>query len=160
LFQYHHQAFNYFANYAPGTQARADHLKDEAEFITAAKAGHLKAVSFVKPIGEENEHPGYASTPLGNSHLVDLIKAIMSGPDADSTAIIVKWGPGTRVPALVISPLLSRTGVDHTQYDTTSILATIEHRFDLPALSSRDASVNDFSRDFGRGECNTRRCDD
>src|SRR5262249_51616322 len=32
-FQYHHQPFNYYANYAPGTQARTDHLKDEAEFI-------------------------------------------------------------------------------------------------------------------------------
>jgi phospholipase C len=111
-----------------------------------------------------------------------LIKAIMSGPDAKSTAIVVtydefggqwdhvspptgagvsdKWGPGTRVPALVISPLLTRTGVDHTQYDTTSILATIEHIHDLPALSSRDAAVNDLSRDFSRKDCNHRRCDD
>src|SRR5580698_6306450 len=27
-FQFHHQPFNFFANYAPGTPARADHLKD------------------------------------------------------------------------------------------------------------------------------------
>ena len=170
LFQYHHQPFNYFANYAPGTQARTDHLKDEAEFLTTVAAGQLKAVSFVKPIGEENEHPGYASTPVGSNHLVDLIKAIEAGPQAKDTAIIVtydefggqwdhvppptapgvsdKWGPGTRVPAIVISPLLTTTGIDHTQYDTTSILATIEHRFGLAALSTRDAAVNDFSADF------------
>ena len=36
LFQYHHQPFNYFANYAPGTPARR-HLKDEADFLPAAK---------------------------------------------------------------------------------------------------------------------------
>ena len=169
-FQFHHQPFNYFANYAPGTQARAAHLKDEAEFMDAASKGQLKAVSFVKPIGEENEHPGYASTPLGNSHLVDLIKAIMDGPDGKDTAIIVtydefggqwdhvppttapgvsdKWGPGTRVPALVISPRLARSGVDHTQYDTTSILSTIEHRYGLDPLGTRDAAVNDIWHDF------------
>jgi len=38
--------------------------------------------------------------------------------------------------------------VDHTQYDTTSILATIEHRFGLAPLTSRDAAVNDLSTVF------------
>ncbi len=38
-----------------------------------------------------------------------------------------QWGPGTRIPALIVSPdLRSNFVVDHTQYDTTSILATIE----------------------------------
>jgi phospholipase C len=59
------------------------------------------------------------------------------------------FGPGTRLPALVISPFLrDRFVVDHTQYDTTSILATIERRFHLAPLSSRDAAVNDLSRVF------------
>jgi phospholipase C len=171
-FQFHHQAFNYYAAYAPGTQARAAHLKDEAEFMDAASKGQLKAVSFVKPVGEENEHPGYASTTAGSSHLVDLIKAIMDGPDGKDTAIVVtydefggqwdhvppttapgvsdKWGPGTRVPALVISPRLARSGVDHTQYDTTSILSSIEHRYGLDPLGTRDAAVNDIWHDFSR----------
>ena len=35
--------------------------------------------------------------------------------------------------------------VDSTSHDTTSILATIEHRFGLPALSSRDEAVNDVA---------------
>ncbi|HEY7201581.1 MAG TPA: alkaline phosphatase family protein, partial [Candidatus Dormibacteraeota bacterium] len=50
-----------------------------------------------------------------------------------------RWGPGTRVPTIVISPLAKKGFVDHTQYDTTSILRTIEQRWDLPALESRDA---------------------
>jgi phospholipase C len=59
------------------------------------------------------------------------------------------FGPGTRLPALVISPFLRGSFViDHTQYDTTSILATIERRFDLAPLSSRDAAVHDLSRVF------------
>jgi phospholipase C len=59
------------------------------------------------------------------------------------------FGPGTRLPALVISPLLrGRFVVDHTQYDTTSILSTIERRFGLAPLTSRDAAVNDLSSVF------------
>src|SRR5207302_191112 len=45
LFQFHHQPFNYFANFAPGTAMRAAHLRDEVEFMAAAKAGTLKPVS-------------------------------------------------------------------------------------------------------------------
>jgi phospholipase C len=41
LFQYHHQPFNYYVNFAPGTQARTDHLRDEAEFFQTAKDGTL-----------------------------------------------------------------------------------------------------------------------
>ena len=39
--------------------------------------------------------------------------------------------------------------VDQTSHDTTSILATIEHRFGLQPLSSRDAQVADLSTVFG-----------
>ena len=35
--------------------------------------------------------------------------------------------------------------VDHTAHDTTSILATIEHRFNLAPVASRDARVRDLS---------------
>jgi len=164
-FQFHHQAFNYFANYAPGTQARKDHLKDESEFIQAAHNGTLKAVSFIKPIGEENEHPGYTNESEGSQHLVDLVKAIVEGPDGKDTLIIVtydefggqwdhmppppygrrgreakaadQWGPGTRVPALLISRRFNQSGIAHEDYDTTSIIKTLERRFDLAPLGSR-----------------------
>ncbi len=167
-FQFHHQPFNYFAAYAPGRPGRA-HLKDEKEFVAAATAGTLPAVSFVKPYGSENEHPGYASEPQGSDHLVELIQAVVNGPQAKDTLIVVTydefggqfdhvsvpkvdaWGPGTRIPALLISAGMNRSGVDHTQYDTTSILATIEHRFGLAPLSTRDASVNDLTNAIREG---------
>ena len=91
LFQFHHQPFGYFANYADGTQGRVDHLKDEEQFLLDAQNGTLPAVSFVKPIGEENEHPGYGSEPNGSKHLVDLIKAILDGPDGKDTMIVVTY---------------------------------------------------------------------
>jgi acid phosphatase len=162
LFQFHHQPFDYFANYAPGQPGRA-HLQDETSFISAAQSGTLPTVSFVKPYGAENEHPGYASESTGSDHLVDLLQTIENGPQAGNTLVVVTydefggqwdhvsppkvdaWGPGTRIPALVISRSLKHDGVDHTTYDTTSILATIERSYGLAPLSSRDASVNDLS---------------
>ncbi|PZS13784.1 MAG: phosphoesterase, partial [Pseudonocardiales bacterium] len=165
----HHQPLNYFANYGPGQPGRT-HLKDETDFVTSAKKGTLPTVSFVKPYGSENEHPGYASEPDGSDHLVDLLKTILSGPQARDTLVVVTydefggqwdhvpppgsgsptvgasdvWGPGTRIPALILSKSMERSGVDHTVYDTTSILATIEHGLGLNALSSRDAHVADL----------------
>ena len=60
-----------------------------------------------------------------------------------------EWGPGTRIPTLVIAPhLKGEFVVDHTQHDTTSILATIEHRFGLAPLSTRDAAASDLTSVF------------
>ena len=177
LFQFHHQPFVYFSNYAPGTPGRT-HLRDETEFESAIAGStsscNLPSVSFDKPIGEENEHPGYASEPTGSDHLVDLLSAIDGSACAKDTMVIVVydefggqwdhvsppgqggtpgphdiWGPGTRIPALVIAPRLrGNFAVDHTQYDTTSILATIERRWNLAPLGTRDAAVNDLSNVF------------
>jgi phospholipase C len=51
---------------------------------------------------------------------------------------------GIRVPAIVVSPLIPRNLVDHTVYDHTSLLATMEKLFDLPSLTNRDAQANTF----------------
>ncbi len=178
-FQYHHQPFNYFKNYAPGTEARKAHLRDEQEFLAAAHASRhgcaLKPVSFIKPIGLENEHPGYASEHTGSDHLVDLLKAVNDGGCGKRTMVVVtydefggQWdhvpppgqgtatpgpadlhGPGTRIPALVLSPgIRGRFVVDHASHDTTSIVSTIEHRYGLEPLTSRDAAVQDLSTVF------------
>jgi phospholipase C len=178
VFQFHHQAFNYYANYAPGTPGRT-HLQDEQAFLDAAGASgqdcKLNSVSFIKPVGLDNEHPGYASVYRGSNHVVDLISAVQNSACRKDTMIVVTydefggqwdhvsppgqggtagahdvWGPGTRIPALIVSPhLRGDFVVDHTQYDTTSILATIERRYGLDVMGSRDASVNDLSNVFG-----------
>jgi hypothetical protein len=49
----------------------------------------------------------------------------------------------------VLSPhLKGHFVVDHTKYDTTSILATIELRYGLTPLGTRDAAVNSLSNVF------------
>jgi acid phosphatase len=45
-----------------------------------------------------------------------------------------RWGPGTRIPALIISPFARKGFVDKTLYDTASTLRFITHRWSLPPL--------------------------
>jgi acid phosphatase len=187
LFQFHHQPLNYFRSFAPDTPARRAHLRDEQEFLAltrdSRKRCRLKPVSFVKPSGAENEHPGYASEPNGSDHLVRLLRAVLAGRCARDTMIVVtydefggQWdhvpppgqaggpggpsdlhGPGTRIPALIIAPgLRSDFVVDHTSHDTTSILATIERRYGLRPLSSRDRAAAPLRSVFSAGRMEHR----
>ncbi|HEY1990364.1 MAG TPA: alkaline phosphatase family protein [Acidimicrobiales bacterium] len=52
---------------------------------------------------------------------------------------------GFRVPSVVVSPYAKPNYVSHAVYDHTSILAMIERKWNLPALSYRDANANDLS---------------
>jgi phospholipase C len=51
---------------------------------------------------------------------------------------------GVRVPALIISPYIRKGVIDHTQYDHTSMLATVERLFGMKSLTNRDEAANDF----------------
>jgi hypothetical protein len=69
------------------------------------------------------------------------------GPVADAQGqvydrpAIDRWGPGTRVPTIVIAPFARRHHIDHTDYNGVSILALIEHRWRLKPLTARDAKA-------------------
>ena len=155
-FQYHHQPFNYFADMAPGTAARAEHLRDGGlngvKFIAAIDAAMLPQVTFYKPQGNLNEHPGYADVLSGDEHLAEIVAHLEKSPQWPHMLVIItydenggfwdhvappkadRFGPGTRVPTLIISPFAKRGFVDHMLYDTTSILRFITRRFNLPML--------------------------
>jgi acid phosphatase len=172
-FQYHHQPFNYFADLAPGTAARAEHLRDGglggAAFIAAIEAGKLPQVAFYKPQGNLNEHPGYTDVLSGDEHLADIVAHLEQSPQWAHMLVIItydenggfwdhvappkadRFGPGTRVPTPIISPFAKRGFVDHTLDDTTSILRFIIRRFDLPMLQGlalRDKAM----REAGSGK--------
>lgn len=166
-FQFHHQPFAYFEKYADGTEAKAQHLKDTADFYAAVDDGSLPAVVFYKPLGVDNMHPGYAEILSGDREIQRVVEKLQASPTIwNGTAVIVtydengglwdhvpppvvdKYGPGTRVPAVIISPYARHGHVDHTFYDTTSILRLIETRFDLAPLGERDAKANDLTNAF------------
>jgi acid phosphatase len=169
LFQWHHQPFVYYDNYAPWVNGQrnpmsAAHLQDENNFFLDLQNHELPAVSFIKPLGPDNEHPGYASLQQGQQHVADIVDAIRRSPYWGHTVIIVTydehggrwdhvspptsngiWGDGTRVPGLVLGPLAAEHFIDHTQHDTLSILKTIEERFGLDPLTTYDANASSLA---------------
>ena len=188
-FQWHHQCFAYFDNYAPfgttivdpavsgsdplvgnqvgitGSTSSAAHLQDETNFFSDVTNNTLPQVCFIKPVGLNNEHPGYAALQVGMAHVQSIIQAVQQNRSLWAHTMIVItydehggrwdhvapphrdiWGPGSRVPCLVISPYAKQSYIDHTQYDTSSILATIEARFltqggNTTTLNSLDANA-------------------
>ena len=138
----------------------------QLDFVASSKNGTLPSVSFVKPIGIYNEHPGYTNLARGEMHTVELINDVMNGPNGHDAVIIVTYdenggfwdhvappvkdnmGPGTRVPAIIISPYAKKGFVDHTEYETVSILSFIEKRWNLKPLSQRDRNANPLSNVF------------
>jgi phospholipase C len=166
LFQFHHQPFAYYQNYGDGTKLRAEHLQDIKNFKTDITNGKLPQVVFLKEIGQDNEHPGYSSLLHGQLAAMGLVDMVRQSPYWKDSVVIItydengglwdhvappvidRWGPGTRVPTLVISPFAKRGFIDHTVYDTTAILRLIETRFALAPLGARDAGSADMTAAF------------
>ena len=153
-FQYHHQPFSYFKR-----TAQSNNLKDELAFFAALHTSKgLPQVSFIKPIGKFNEHPSYASLSEGQQHVSDIIDSIEQSPYWQETLVIIaydenggrwdhvappintldSWGPGSRVPAIIVSPWSMGGTIDKSTYETVSILKTIEVLFQLQPLGERD----------------------
>jgi acid phosphatase len=165
-FVYHHQPFVYFDNYRPGTVNRAEHLKDLVDYERALTDGTLPTVSFVKFTSLNDEHPSSSSVQGAEEFAVDLIERTRASSVWPRTAIIVtyddfggfydhvppvmqdRFGPGNRVPCLLISPYARRGVVDHTLYSPASILKLLEERFGLPSLTERDANANSLAPAF------------
>jgi len=165
-FQYHHLPFLYFSRFAQDGEARRKHLRDDTAFVEDLRAGRLPAVSFIKPSGALDHHPGYSDVISSQEHVVKFVEAIRASAYWKDVAIIItydeyggrwdhvppprgdRFGPGSRIPAIIVSPYAKRGFVDHTQYDTTSILKFIERRFGLPPLGPRDAAANDLTNAF------------
>lgn len=163
-FQPHHQAFNYYAAFDPVTHAadRAAHLKDYNDLVADATNGTLPPVVFYKPEGLYNQHEGYANLTDGDNKIADLVAKLQASPQYKNMVIVITYdefggvwdhvappkgdliGPGTRIPAIIVSPLAKAGTVDHTQYDTASVLRLIARRFGLdtlPGIAARDAAL-------------------
>jgi phospholipase C len=166
-FQPHHQPFNYFARFAPGTADRAEHLKDGADFEAAIATGKLPAVAFYKPAGRDTQHPSYTDIMSGDAHIAGLLDKLRASPQWNDMLVIVtydenggywdhvppptgpgwgdRWGPGSRIPAILIGPHVKRGYIDSTTYDTTSILKFLTKRFGLEPLPGVRANMGDLT---------------
>ena len=164
-FQPHHQPFDDYAGQDPATQpaARAAHLRDfDSRFLADAAAGTLPTVTFYKPQGNLNQHPGYANLSDGDAHIASVVAKLQNSPQWKHMLIVITYdenggfydhaavpvgdvlGPGTRIPALIVSPFAKRGFIDKTPYDTGSILRFITRRWSLeplPGITGRDAEL-------------------
>ncbi len=165
-FSYHHQPFAFFDRFQKGKADRDRHLKDLADFEADIARGALPPVSFYKPRRGINQHPSASNIKDSDAHVVELLEKLEKSPQWGKMAVIVtydenggfwdhvtppkrdRWGPGVRVPALVVSPFAKRGHVDHTQYDTTSVLKFIELRHGLAPLGSADGAANGLTGAF------------
>jgi phospholipase C len=152
------------------TDVWTQHVVPTAQFVDDAINGALPAVSWVVVNAAQSEHPP-ASVCVGENWTVEQVNAIMLGSDWESTAIFLTWddfggfydhvappvadnfGFGPRVPLLVISPWAKSGFIDHTVLEFSSVLKLIEERFDLDALTERDAESADLidAFDFRHG---------
>ncbi|HST00751.1 MAG TPA: alkaline phosphatase family protein, partial [Usitatibacter sp.] len=117
--------------------------------------------------GVLTQHPSYTDIQSGDIHINDLLSRLEASPQWPHMVVIVtydenggywdhvsppsgdgwgdRWGPATRVPAIIVSPLAKKGYVDHTSYDTTSILKLITRRFALEPLPGVRRNAGDLT---------------
>ncbi|HEX3532266.1 MAG TPA: alkaline phosphatase family protein [Thermoanaerobaculia bacterium] len=140
------------------------------QFITDATAGTLPAVSWLTFPGECSDHAPN-SVCEGENYTVQVLNALMQGPDWCTSAAFVVWddfggfydhmsppnttstvadvyGPGFRVPLLVISPYAKASFIDHSPYEFSSLLKFAEVTFGLSPLTLRDTNTNNMLAAF------------
>lgn len=160
----HHHPFIYFANYGDNSKARKQHLKDEQDFLAAIEKGTLPSVSFYKPTDEFDLHPGYSKLTASESYIGTILSKLERSPQWGHMLVIVtfddsggffdhvappardRFGPGIRIPTILVSPFTKRGAVDHGTYDTTSILKLLEKRFGLKPLNDSYSHAGDLSQ--------------
>jgi phospholipase C len=131
-----------------------------SQVLLDAQRGSLPSLTWVTPDARDSDHPGDGSD-TGPSWVAAVVNAIGSGPDWNSTAIVVVWdewggwydnvpppqldfkGLGIRVPCLIISPYAKRGYVSHTRYEFGSILKFGEQVFKLPPLGPASEGYTD-----------------
>ena len=168
MFQPHHQPFNYYARFAPGTHGPRRAPQGRRRFRARHRRRHACPRSrFYKPAGRYTQHPSYTDVKSGDEHMADILARLRAGPQWGDMLIVLtydenggywdhapppsgpgwgdRWGPGTRIPAILVGPTVKRGFVDHTPYDTTSILKFVTERFGLEPLAGVREKTGDLT---------------
>jgi phospholipase C len=127
--------------------------QSQAQFIADCTSNTLPQVSFITEAPPYDEHPA-ANVQTGMKMIESIVTAVQQSAAWQSTAILITYdeaggffdhvappqldayGPGMRVPMLVVSPHAKPGHVDTTLSDHSSVLKFIETVFGLPTLAS------------------------
>jgi phospholipase C len=142
----------------------SSHVVDLSRYYTDLAAGTLPAVTYIVS-NTSAEHP--PSDPRNGQVLArTVLNALSESRSWDSSAMLLSYDTaggwydhvppptingtvlGPRVPALLVSPYTSPGSIDHTVYDSSSILSFIEHNWSVRPLTSRDRDAPDLSSAF------------
>ncbi|QXX76278.1 alkaline phosphatase family protein [Methylovirgula sp. HY1] len=135
---------------------RTAHLKDTTDLYAGIKSGQLPAVSYVKPSGLVDGHPGSSKLVLFEGFVKKIVDGVKANPTLwNNTAIFVTFdegggywdsgyvqpldffGDGTRIPMIVVSKYAMGGHISHTYNDHVSILKFIEANWNLPPVTAR-----------------------
>jgi phospholipase C len=136
----------------------AAHIQDSVNLYADIANHTLPAVSIVKPSGWVDGHPASSKLDLFEGFCMKIINQVEASPYAQDTAIFITedegggyydsgyvqpldfFGDGTRIPLIVISPLVKPGYISHQYADHVSIIKFIERNWNLPPIThhSRD----------------------
>jgi|HubBroStandDraft_5_1064220.scaffolds.fasta_scaffold17580_3 phospholipase C len=142
----------------------------ETKFLKDVKSTSLPLadVTWILPGPLSSDHPGTPSF-YGPSWVADVVNAVGKSKYWNNTAIFVTWddwggffdherpyvvrdqfGPGVRVPLLVVSPYAKSGHVSSTDTEPGTLLAFVEQTFGLGNLGTTDVSpyINNFDDFF------------
>lgn len=137
----------------------------DSKIFTDITNGTLPAVSWITPNGLNSDHPDETSD-LGPSWVASIVNAVGKSQYWNSSAIVVLWddfggfydhvpppiydqqgGMGFRIPMLIISPYV-QAHVEHTQYETASVVRFVEDNWNLGTLGKLDQRAQGLENAF------------
>lgn len=151
--------------YYPSLSDKPEHAHDLSKLAADAAAGTLPSFSFVKTIGYKSEHPGYGNKlSAGADAAKAIVDAVLAGPQANETLILITWDEGggyfdhvsppptstvdnkaygTRVPMLAIGRFARSNVVSHVTLEHSSVVKFLELNFlgNTGQLNGRDTEV-------------------
>ena len=157
-----------FSSILPNHSIEADEYQRLDAFFEDAAAGTLRPLVWLDPIfGRNDDHP--PGHPLAGQVLIaSIYEALRQSPQWDECLFVLTYDEhggfydhvppprvsdtrpdvgmeqlGFRVPAVVVGPYV-RPQVSSTQFDHTSLIATILRMHELEPLNVRDDEANDL----------------
>jgi phospholipase C len=146
----------------------AAHIQDSVNLYSDIANGTLPAVSVVKPSGYVDGHPSSSKLDLFEGFVQKIVTQVEASAYANDTVIFITFdegggyydsgyvqpldffGDGTRIPLIVVSPLVRQGYISHEYADHVSIIKFIERNWRLTPISyrSRDNFPNPHADPF------------
>jgi phospholipase C len=150
-----------------GTDWSTKVVSPQCSVLSDIAAGKLATVTWVVPNLPDSDHP-LSLSKTGPAWVASIVNAVGKSPFWDSTAIFVTWddwggfydhvvppnygkfwdGPGIRVPFIAIGAYAKKGVISHTQYQTASILKSMEIWLGLKQMGWADTAAAPFWQDF------------